>query len=356
MLAQSPLTLVSSGVVCSVGLSTPAACAAIRASLDNFKETYFVDELGLPIVGAAVPSDLLGLTEHAEGWVMGGENKLSRMFAIAATECLHGAGIVDTAQTALLLLGPEDTRPGFSRDSLQRRFMNCENALGHKFHAASRTIHTGRPGLVDALACANELLASRTVHSVLIAGIDSLLNTSDINDGLANKRLLTDENSDGFIPGEAAVCVLVTGETYSRTPPQLPVLTIAGLGTAQEPESWISGKANVGRGLAQAIRQALMQASIAAHSINNRLSDCSGESFFFDEAAYAWGRVLRAPSPPGHKHRLVASSVGEIGAAAGPLMLALSLEAARKGWSAGRNSLLHLSSSGSLRTALVTIA
>lgn len=355
MSTQPSLAVVSAGIVCSVGLSVPAASAAIRASLDSFQETYFVDSVGQPIIGAAVPAGPLGLGGDTGGAITGGEEKLARMFALAAAECLDDAGGLDAVEVALVLVGPDASRPGVAHDELEQRMAACEEALGRRFHAERRVIQNGRPGLVDALICAHELLAARGVRSVLIAGVDSLLNAEDINDALAGERLRTAENADGFIPGEAAACVLVT-RADSAGAQRAPTLSIAGLGAAEEPDSWLSGRANVGRGLAQAIRQALAQAGLSAHAIHQRWSDCSGESFFFDEAAYAWGRVLRAPSPPGHRQWLLASSVGEVGAAAGPLMLALLLDAARRGWAPGPSTLVHLSSAGSARAALVTIA
>ena len=222
MAAWTPLPIVSAGVVCSVGLSAPAASAAIRASLSRIKETYFVDDVDKPIFGAPVPSDRLRLPEDTSSLPVGGEDKLVRMFLLAATECLRGIGAVNLARTPLLLLGPESTRPGPSEDILQRRLASCEKALGRGLHAESRVTRTGRTGLVEALARAHELLAGQAVQSVLVAGTDSLLDAEDINDALAGERLRTSENSDGFIPGEGAACVLVaraeTGDRPGRSP------------------------------------------------------------------------------------------------------------------------------------------
>ena len=51
--------LISAGLVCSVGLSAAAACAAMRAGIAMFEELPYADNRGQPIVGAVVPgSDL----------------------------------------------------------------------------------------------------------------------------------------------------------------------------------------------------------------------------------------------------------------------------------------------------------
>ncbi|HVK56219.1 MAG TPA: hypothetical protein VM532_14475 [Burkholderiales bacterium] len=361
-----PLAIVSAGVVCSVGLSAASACAAIRASLDNFKETHFVDEIGEPLIGAAVPPMLLGSPEEADGSLLGGEQKLARMFVKAAVECARAAGGIDPRHTALLVLGPETTRPGFSEDKLHRCFTACEDALGRHFHPSSCITQIGSPGLAVALEYAREQIGSGAVRAALIAGIDSFLNTDDINDALASERLLSSENSDGFIPGEAAACVLVTRADAvepmtapaadGTRAPRPPLLMVAGIGRAHETQTLQSNQASRGMGLSNAMRQALNEANIPAHAIHTRYADISAESYFFEEAAYAWTRILRAPSPDGYEFFTPMTRVGYVGAAMGPLMLALALDAARKGWAAGPNALIHLSTSHAHRAAVVTIA
>ena len=43
------------GMVTGVGLNAPASCAAIRAAIDNFQETRFMDDGGEWIMGCSVP-------------------------------------------------------------------------------------------------------------------------------------------------------------------------------------------------------------------------------------------------------------------------------------------------------------
>jgi 3-oxoacyl-[acyl-carrier-protein] synthase I len=366
MARDNEIAIIAAGAVTSVGLSAASTCAAIRSSLDNFTETHFIDAVGEPLLGAMVPPSLLGLPQEADGSILGGTQKLASMFVRAATECVKSGGGIDASRTALLLIGPEASRPGFSMAKLKACFDACTTAIGKPFHAASRITQIGSPGLAAALQYAQTLLnASATttlpVQAVLIAGLDSLLNTEDINTALAAKRLLTGQHSDGFIPGEAAACVLVLrldalADTDAHGRTRQKVLRVAGLGVAQEPDSWISGKPNTGKVLAQVMRTAFAEANLQPHDMHHRLSDVSGESFFMDEATYAWARVQRAPSPPGYRAMISGSSVGEIGAAAGPLLIALALDMSRKEWAAGGNFLLHFTGNGAPRGALIAQA
>lgn len=353
MAAKPTISVVASGVVCSVGLSTPAACAAIRASIDAFAETQFVDVLGQPILGAAIPAGALALPGEDDGYAVGGGERATRMLVLAATECLELAG-VDVARTCLVVVGPEDTRPGASPDAPGRRAAALEAALGRRFHAEAQAIHAGSPGLIEALARARALLSSPSIQAVLVAGVDGFLDAADIHEALCDGRLLTRGSAGGFVPGEAAACVLVarSAEGGAR---RAPALTIAGLGLSREPQTLEAGQRSRGVGLSRAIRQALEEAGVPANAVHARYADASGEPYFFEEASYAWARVLRGPSPPGHKLFTPVTRVGHVGAAMGPLILALLLDDARKGWAAGANTLVHLSSSGAPRGALLVV-
>lgn len=354
MSIQDPVAIVSAGVVCSVGLSAPAACAAFRACLDNFKETLFVDHVGQQIIGAAISPGTLGLNND-DGWITGGEDKLARMLVLAVAECAGTTSNIDIGRAALLIVGPEKHRSAISSAGLQRCLVACEDKLGKKLHQRSRVIQVGSPGLVEALHDARELLASREVQSVLVAGVDSFLNPGDINEALGDGRLLTRGSSDGFIPGEAAACVLVTNRVI-RNASRAPSLLVTGLGAAHEAQTQQANLRSRGVGLAQAIQQALWEGDIAAHAVHARYADVTAESYFFEEASYGWTRVLRAPSPVGYKFFTPVTRVGHIGAAMGPLILAVVLDNVCKGWAVGPNTLVHLSCSHTPRAALLVVA
>jgi 3-oxoacyl-[acyl-carrier-protein] synthase I len=363
------IVIVATGAVTSIGLSAASACAAVRSSMDNFSETHFIDEVGEPLLGAVVPPNLLALPEEADGSILGGAGKLAAMFVRAARECVTAGGGIDATRTALLLVGPELNRPGVTLARLQECFDACQTAVGKAFHSSSRITQIGNPGLVAALDYARELLSAthasagaqkptHPIQAVLVAGVDSFLNTEDINAALSQERLLTSQNSDGFIPGEGAVCLLVRrlselAPLDSAGLPRPAVLRVAGAGLTQETESWESGRPNTGKALSKAMRMALQAAKLAAHEIHHRFSDASGKEFFMDESTYAWGRNLRAPSPKGYSSVGIGGNVGEIGAAMGPMLITIYLDMVRKGWSAGENALVNLSSVGEARAAVM---
>lgn len=355
VLHPGDMLVVAGGAVTCLGLSSASTCAAVRACLSNFDETDFVDEIGEPLLGARVDTTQLGF-DGDEGAVRGGAERLAAMFVHAARQCAAEAGGMDAARTALLLVGPEATRAGITVEKLQACFNACQAAVGHAFHATSRITQSGNPGLAQALAYARTLLWEGQVDGVLVAGVDCLLNTADVNDALHGNRLLTSQNSDGFIPGEAAACVYLQRADAASPWRGQPVLRVAGIADASEEHTLEDDLPARGLALAAAIEQALRQAAVAAHDIHVRYADVTAESYFYEEASYAWIRLLRERQPAGHKFTTLVGRVGHVGAAMGPLTLVVALDAARKRWAPGPLSLLQLSSAGVPRGAVVVAA
>lgn len=358
------IAIVAAGMVSSVGGSAASTCAAIRSALNDFQETGFVDGTLAPVLGAEIPPYLIGLPAAVDGSTTGGLMRLAAMFVRAARECARNAGGIDPAKMVLMLIGPEGARPGMTQEHLQACFDALVGELGKNFHPSSRITQKGTAGVAAALNYGHQLLqdpALTGVNGLLIAAADSLLNVDDINDALAKGYLLTEDNSDGFIPGEACACVFATRldswshgfDARSGSYQRPAVLRIAGLGLSSESANLSTDEPARGAGLAQAIALALTQAGVGAESISTRISDGSAQSWFFEESSYAWARVLRVRSPDDYVFLLPSGQVGHVGVAMGPLMLALALDRARNCETLGSLSLLHFSSTEQARGAIV---
>ena len=99
---KTSLAIQRTGLVTSVGLSAPAACAAIRAKITNPTETRFIDSSGQWIMAHEVPLE--------KPWR--GLSKLARMAAMAIEECLEDIPQDTWRQIPLLLCVAEQDRPG----------------------------------------------------------------------------------------------------------------------------------------------------------------------------------------------------------------------------------------------------
>jgi 3-oxoacyl-[acyl-carrier-protein] synthase-1 len=214
------------------------------------------------------------------------------------------------------------------------------------FAASSAVVPHGRVSVGVALLRARELIYQANAPAVLIVGVDSLLNWPALKHLEAQSRLLTQGNSNGFLPGDAAAAILVS------RPTAVPRLSIHGLGFASEPATVETEEPLRGDGMASAMKAALADAGCEMHHIDFRIADLSGEQYYFKEAALALARVLRV-----RKEEIdlwhPAESIGETGSAIGPTLLAVADAAIRKGYAPGSNILLHLANDAGQRAAIV---
>ena len=333
------LSIFGSGVVTAVGLDAPSTCAAIRGALDNFQESRFVDRGGKWQMAAQVALGNAGASRQ----------KLLTMAAQAISEALRSTPGVDPASTVLLLGVAEEDRPGRLEHLDHSLLRDLENLMGVRFHPASNVLARGRVSAAVGLLNARKLIVEQGHQHVLVAGVDSLLNAHTLAAFDAADRLLTSQNTNGFIPGEGAAAVLLGAPLASEQPQLLCI----GLGFGVEPSTVLAeGIPLRAEGLTTALRAALDEAGCGLENFDYRLTDISGEQYYFKEAALLLSRTYRV-----RKERFAlkhpADCVGECGAATGPLLLASALAAARKGYGDGPNVLCHLGNDGGQRAVML---
>jgi 3-oxoacyl-[acyl-carrier-protein] synthase-1 len=332
-MSAQELAVLKTGLVTAVGLTAPAACAAIRAKITNPTQTRFLDRGAQWITGYSVP-----FAERGQG-------KLEKMAASAAAQCLADIPKEEWSAVPLLLCVAEQTRPGREQGFDEQLHRSIEQRLDTRF-AATAIIAKGRTSIGTALLEARRLIFERNAQHVLIVAADSLLEWPTLGAYERASRVLTPDNSNGFIPGEAAAAILV-GRPSGR-----PELLCAGVGFGTESATLDSGLPLRADGLVAAIRGALAEAGCALHDIDLRIADVSGEQYYFKEAALALTRILRQ-----RKEELdiwhAAECTGEVGAAAGPIALAVADAACRKAYAPGPAILLHASNDDGERMAAV---
>jgi 3-oxoacyl-[acyl-carrier-protein] synthase I len=333
----SPLAILGSGLVSGVGLSAPASCAAIRCGIANFQETRFIDAAGDPIIGSPVALD-------PPCW---GQERLLEMLRRAVHECI-ASGNAAPGSLPLLLCVAERDRPGRTDRVEYELFAELQQRLGYRFHPSSMILPHGRVSVVAALILARKLIYEQNHPRVLVAAVDSLLVRGSLAAFEEQERLLTGQNSNGFIPGEAAAAVLLGRPDLAKARE----LVCTGIGVGAEPAALGSGAPLRGEGLTQAFKAALADAECEMHDMSYRITDNSGEHYYFKEADFALSRTLRR-----HKENFYiwhpADCIGEVGAAIGPVVLAVAKAATDKGYGYGPNILCHWGNDGGRRGAAV---
>ena len=339
---SAPLHIRAAGMVTAVGLDCASAAAAMRARLDGFCETRFIGAGGAWLIGAPVPLP--------RNW--NGEKRLAHLAAGAIVDALSQAPEAQAGCTLILCL-PEPDRPGrpirddaaFARQVLE----HAELPRGLK----TLIVAHGRPSGFVALDRARRILAEGGAAHVLIVGVDSYLTTLSIAHYLAQARIQTSENANGFIPGEGAAAILC-----SRSGP----LRLAGLGLARE-KAFIYNRLGEDRldlplradGMTAAYQAAFAESGRRHSDIGIKIGDLIGESFWFKQTALAMLRTQRARSDV-QPIWPVAASLGNIGAAVVPLMLGWALESRRKGYGGAAPILVEASADDGACAAAVAEA
>ena len=119
------MEVVSTGMVCSVGLTAAAGCAAMRAGIAQFGELRYHDDSGELIVGATVP----GLDSNPQRG-----HRLVEMLNMALKDLLEGSTSLHTETVPLLIGMAEPGRPGGGARLAGSILGEVEKKLDVRFH------------------------------------------------------------------------------------------------------------------------------------------------------------------------------------------------------------------------------
>jgi 3-oxoacyl-[acyl-carrier-protein] synthase I len=331
------VAILGTGMVTPVGFDAASSCAAMRCAIDGFAETRFMFA-GEWLIGAAVPFEV--------GWR--GRERYLQMLAPALRECLAAAAGIPAGEIPVFLAVAEPDRPGRLDGLDQSLLRDVGERLGVTFPSDSVVTAGGRTGGVEALNRARHAVAGGCPRAI-VAGVDSFLSSPALADYERRRRIMTEDNSDGFIPGEAAAAVLLGPSSEEPLAPRLQCL---GIGLAHEAAAVESGEPLKGQGLAQAFRAALADAGVDWTQVDYQITAVSGEQYGFKETALAGLKTIR-PVKHGFDLWHPSDCIGEVGAAIVPCMLGVALAAARKGYAPGPGVLCHAGDDDGRRAAVV---
>ena len=335
-MSATPVAILKTGLVTSVGLTAPATCAALRAKLTNPSETRFIDSGGEWIIAHQVTLE--------QPWR--GLTKLAKMAAMVIEEALGGIAQKEWRHIPLLLCVAERERPGRLDGLDDQLFLDIQTELDAQFSPQSAIVAHGRVSVAVAMTQARALIGGGKFSRVLIAATDSLVSWPTLSHYEREERLLTASNSNGFMPGEGAGALLVGADRGAADE-----LLCTGIGFGRETAHIDSGEPLRAEGLSLAIKAALTDAGCAMHDMDFRITDLSGEQYYFKEAALALSRILRRRKEEFDIWH-PAECTGEQGAAAGLAVVALAVAACRKAFTKGPNILAHMANDDGQRAAL----
>lgn len=316
-----PVYITAVGMACPVGLTAPTACAAIRAGIDRRQELSYVDDQSRPIVGSALARLPFELSA-TQRW--------TRLLAYALRDLVsdHPPDLLGQ----LPLLVATSNEPGVPTPDRATLARELGQALGLPLDPQRLdVVPKGSCGGLEALARARAWVLQRHYPACVVAAADSFIDARRLLMLSQQRRLLTEDDSDGVTPGEGAACVLV------EAAPRAPRAVIRGLGFAREPATPTSDLPLRGDGATAAIRMALAEASLSMDDMDMQISDASGDGYAFKELTLVTSRLLRRRKEE-LPQWLIADQLGDVGAAAGLLGVITTIVAFGRGYAPGRRA------------------
>jgi len=335
------LSIVASGLVTAVGFNSASSLAALRAGVSGIRETYLADRQSGNLLSG-------GKVDLPHWWEDLG--KVVDLAAPAIDECLYAALPEEPERIPILLGVASPDRPGRWASLDTQLLEKIELKLDLPHHPESRTFAAGQTAGIHGMIAAYDILAKRKARCCIIAGADSYLQQDTIDAYVAQRRIMTEDNSNGFLPGEAGAAVLVTLGGWGKGSH----LQVRGLGMANEPAPIASEEPFRGEGLTEAVRLALKDANLTLEDLAWSLTDITFEHYKFKEAAFATGRLSRDNREDLFDIWHPIEHLGEIGAAMVPVLLAWALHAGQKDYAPGARALCHVGNDGHERAAWVT--
>lgn len=287
-------------MACPIGLRWAAACAAMRAGVTRKQASPYRDERGREIVASHLRDTLDLRSTPTQRWLF--------FLTHALQELLDQTGERAFEQLPLLVALPSSTASQAYSGSFLARELSARLKVvldPHRIHIFTE----GAYGGYAALFAGREMIRRREFPACVVAGAESMMAAHTLLRLHEQRRLLTEDNSDGVIPGEGAACVLLSSNKQAMA-------VIRGIGLGEEPSSLENDVPLWADGLTSAARAALNEANLALHDLHFRFSDAAGESFYFKEQALFVSRVLRERRQE-FPLWLCAESLGDTGAAAG---------------------------------------
>jgi 3-oxoacyl-[acyl-carrier-protein] synthase I len=338
----TPVLVGSIGSVTAVGLTAVTTAAAVRAGIAGFNALPFlVDGRGDQMIVAAVP----GLPPPGVD-----VQRFLDLALPAAHEALSVMRNLAPRPAMPLCLALPGRRPGIL-DGLAIAFSErLSEALAEHCRFTSVTIMpTGHAGGLAAMdACARRMREDGADFG-LVGGVDSYISAETLEWLESEERLHTAANPWGFIPGEAAGFCLLTTAAGSAKLGKVPLLSVEHVALAIERNVMRADGVCTGQGLTAAIQGALKALPEEAKA-DDIICDLNAEPYRADEYGFTIPRISdRCRDAVGFQNP--ADCWGDVGAASGPLFVALGAAAAQKAYASGPYTLVWNSSDSGERAA-----
>lgn len=313
-----PLAIRAVGMVSSVGDSALECHASVKAGIARAADTRVMSREASPLRMALVPASALGPSPLVDTALR--STRARRMLRLAAAAIREASDAAGGAAMPLSVV--TSARDAGSQSLLD----DLATILGDRVaRGASAHRSDGAAGVFAALVDAAARIARGEVSAVMVVGVDSMLDLARLDALQRARRVLVDDASDAFVPGEGAAALVVCAAASGA------LATVAGVGVADDPFCVEGEGALTGRGLTEAVRDAMAGAVTPCREV---WAGLNGESW----TAKEWGLAARrnhAALSPDAALRHPVESFGDPGAALGAMLVAHAALGLHRGVSRG---------------------
>lgn len=316
--------LVASGMLTPVGYDSVSTAAAVRAGVSAYANSAHYNKNRQAMRMALIPDDALPPLNPALESNSGLTARQRRLLRIATPALQNLVSTLPLKEPPALFLALPEVLPGLPAAAPAKFFdhliLQTEVPIDK---SVSRIFSRGRAGGVEIIDLAFNYLQSSGNDVVVVGGIDTYLDHVLLGSLDREDRILAENSSDGFAPGEAAGFLMLVSENVAQSFPEKIKAQLFMPGLASEQGHRYSEHPYRGDGLSAAFQKAIAQAD--GTPIHTIYSSLNGESFGVKEygvalirnkAAFTENVVVEHP----------ADCFGDIGAAFAPVMIGMLAE------------------------------
>ncbi|VAW66606.1 hypothetical protein MNBD_GAMMA09-3908 [hydrothermal vent metagenome] len=338
------------GALTAVGKDAKMTYASVNADINRYQDSGYFTHLKQPVKMALVPPDALPeINEELQ--FKGGYTRWDKhLLQLAHAAMLEAVENYELKKPIPLILAcphhyskwPHQLPDNFVKDLIEQSGVAIDPEL-------SRTVQTGRTGILDALQIAYKYFLDTDFEAILIGGVDSYQRPELLRGLLEEGRVANIGVFDGFTPGEGSGFILLTRNKAKAMNEGTCLVSLSAPGVSQENGHMYSEQAYLGEGLASAVKKTLSTCDGAR--IKRIYSTMNGERFWIKELSVA---LIRNQKYINEQYQLEhpADCYGDLGAASGAVLIGMAAQHLFE----QKNKMSHLvccSSDSSYRSAVV---
>jgi 3-oxoacyl-[acyl-carrier-protein] synthase-1 len=344
-MTASKIFLAATGMLTPVGFDSASTNAAVAVGISAYEYSNHHNKNFNPMQMALIPDEALPPLNPELTSLPGLTSRQRRILRIATSAIQEVITRVHLKEPPALFLALPEFIHG-AAFSLHPKFLEAfEIQTNVKLDKAnSRIFATGRAGGIEAIDLVFRYFEATGKDVAIVGGVDTYLDHLLLGTLDKDNRILAENISDGFAPGEAAGFLLLVSERVKDLLPHPPKAEIFIPGLASESGHRYSEEPYRGDGLANAFQLAIKNSD--GKPIDAIYASLNGENFGAKELGVAFMRNKSA-FVENVKTEHPADCFGDIGAAFGPVLIANAL-------ASKQNTILcYCSSEAQTRAAIV---